>query len=65
MTYSVDQLITEGENKKTLQSAYEVMGYVDAAENMLLIKNPTITSIPSKSDHKPKALESDGTVVLL
>ena len=62
VTYSVDQLITEGENKKTVQSAYEVSVYVDEAGNMILIKNPTITSIPSKSAYKPKALESDGTV---
>ena len=62
VTYSVDQIISEGENKKTIQSAYEVSVYVDEVGNMLLIKNPTITSIPSKSDYKPKALESDGTV---
>ena len=62
VTYSVDQIISEGENKKTIQSAYEVSVYVDEVGNMVLIKNPTITSIPSKSDYKPKALESDGTV---
>ena len=62
VTYSVDQLITEGENKNTVQSASEVSVYVDESGNMVLIKNPTITSIPSKSDYKPKALESDGTV---
>ena len=59
---SVDQIISEGENKKTIQSAYEVSVYVDEVGNMVLIKNPTITSIPSKSDYKPKSLESDGTV---
>ncbi|MFD3260709.1 conjugal transfer protein [Paenibacillus lentus] len=62
VTYSVDQLITEGEDKKTVQSAYEVTVYVDGSGNMVLIKNPTITSIPVKSDYKPKAIESDGTV---
>ncbi|WP_245987340.1 conjugal transfer protein [Vagococcus elongatus] len=62
VTYSIDQLITEGENKKTVQSAYEVTVYVDEFGNMVLIKNPTITSIPSKSDYKPKSMESDGTV---
>ena len=62
VTYSVDQIISEGENKTTIQSAYEVSVYVDEVGNMVLIKNPTITSIPSKSDYKPKALESDGTV---
>lgn len=62
VTYSVDQLITEGENTKTVHSAYIVSVYVDGTENMVLIKNPTITSIPVKSDYKPKAIESDGTV---
>ncbi|EKZ0407292.1 conjugal transfer protein [Enterococcus faecalis] len=62
VTYSVDQLITEGENTKTVHSAYEVSVYADGAGNMVLIKNPTITSIPKKSDYQPKAIESDGTV---
>ncbi|HCR3190357.1 conjugal transfer protein [Enterococcus faecalis] len=62
VTYSVDQLITEGEHKKTVHSAYEVSVYVDGTGNMVLIKNPTITSIPVKSSYKPKAIESDGTV---
>lgn len=62
VTYSVDQFITESKNKKTVQSAYEVSVYVDGSGNMVLVKNPTITSIPVKSDYKPKAIESDGTV---
>lgn len=61
MTYSVDQLITEGGNTKTIHSAYEVNVYVDGAGNMVLIKNPTLASIPVKSDYKPNAIESDGT----
>src|SRR5574344_218067 len=61
VTYSVDQLITEGENTKTVHSAYIVSVYVDSTGNMVLIKNPTITSIPKKSDYKPKAIESEGT----
>ena len=62
VTYSVAQLIAEGENTKTVHSAYEVSVYVDSGGNMVVIKNPTITSIPVKSDYKPKAIESDGTV---
>lgn len=62
VTYSVDQLITEGENTKTVHSAYEVSVYVDDVGDMVLIKNPTITGIPVKSGYKPKAIESDGTV---
>ncbi|HFI0080772.1 TPA: conjugal transfer protein, partial [Streptococcus suis] len=62
VTYSVDQLITEGENKKTVQSAYEVTVYVDEVGDMVLIKNPTITSIPAKSNYKPALIDNDGTV---
>ncbi|EJQ3248234.1 conjugal transfer protein [Listeria monocytogenes] len=62
VTYSVDQLITEGENKKPVQSAYEVTIYVSEDGNMVLIKNPTITSIPAKSNYKPALIENDGTV---
>ena len=62
VTYSIDQLITDGEDKKNVQSAYEVTVYVDDSGNMVLIKNPTITSIPMKSDYMPKAKESDGMI---
>jgi hypothetical protein len=62
VTYSVEQLITEGESKKNVQSAYFVSVYVDSDENMVIIKNPTITSIPSKSSYQPKIIENDGTV---
>ena len=62
MTYSVEQLITEGESKKNVQSAYSVSVYVDSAGNMVIIKNPTITSIPSKSSYQPNIIENDGTV---
>ena len=45
-----------------MQSAYFVSVYVDSDENMVIIKNPTITSIPSKPSYQPKIIENDGTV---
>lgn len=60
--FAVDQLITEGESKKDIQCSYEVVVYVDDSGNMVIIKNPTICSIPSKSSYQPKSKESDGTV---
>lgn len=60
--FTVDQLIIEGENKKNVSSAYEVVVYVDDSENMVIIKNPTICSIPAKSSYQPKVKESNGTV---
>lgn len=62
VTYTVDQLITEGENKKTVRSAYEVAVYIDKSGNMVITKNSTICSVPEKSSYEPKAKESDGTV---
>lgn len=60
--FRVDQFITEGENKKNVSSAYEVVVYVDDSGNMVIIKNPTICSIPAKSSYQPKTKESNGTV---
>lgn len=60
--FRVDQFITEGENKKNVSSAYEVVVYVDDSENMVIIKNPTICNIPAKSSYQPKVKESNGTV---
>lgn len=62
VTFTVDQLITESENKKNVSSAYEVVVCVDDSGNMVIIKNPTICSIPAKSSYQPKAKESNGTV---
>lgn len=60
--YSVKQLITENETKKSVQSSYTLTVYVDESQNMVIIKNPTIRSTPEKSGHTPKVVESDGTV---
>lgn len=62
VTYSVEQGITEGESKKNVYSSYFVSVYVDSSGNMVIIKNPTITSTPAKSSYQPKMMESDGTV---
>ena len=62
VTYSVEQGITEGESKKNVYSSYFVSVYVDTSGNMVIIKNPTITSTPAKSSYQPKMLDSDGTV---
>ncbi|SHK42929.1 Conjugative transposon protein TcpC [Clostridium cavendishii DSM 21758] len=62
VTFTVDQFITDGENKKSISSSYEVIVYVDDSGNMVIIKNPTICNIPSKSSYEPKTKEDDGTV---
>jgi hypothetical protein len=63
--YSVTQSITDmvsGEGEQDVVSAFCVKVYVDDQENMVIIQNPTVSSIPEKSDYQPKAVENDGTV---
>lgn len=60
--YSVDQTVMEGEKSSALVSAYMVVVHLDNNGNMVITKNPTISSMPAKSSYEPKAAESDGTV---
>ncbi|MDT2386967.1 MULTISPECIES: conjugal transfer protein [Enterococcus] len=62
VTFSINQLITESKNKKIVHSAYQVRVYIDSSGNMIIVKNPTITSIPTKSNYQSKAKESDSTI---
>lgn len=62
VTYSVGQEITESGNARTVQSSFETTVYVDAAGNMVLIKNPTLASTSGKSDYEPAKMENDGSV---
>lgn len=60
--FSVEQQITEEDNKKNAISTYTVTVHVDEDDNMVIIKNPTVNSRPNKSNYQPKQVESDGTV---
>jgi len=60
--YSVGQTIIEGEQSIYYTSAYTVVVHIDADGNMVITHNPTISSLPAKSQYEPKIKESDGTV---
>ncbi|HHP9139896.1 TPA: conjugal transfer protein [Listeria monocytogenes] len=60
--FTVTQTISEQDKKQTVHSPYTLTIHVDDEENMVIIKNPTISSIPTKSKYKPKVSDSDGTV---
>ncbi|EAE2781368.1 conjugal transfer protein [Listeria monocytogenes] len=60
--FSVTQQLTEGEQKKTVTSSYQVTVHVDDNQNMVITKNPTIASSPQKSDYMPIIKDTDGTV---
>jgi len=62
VSFSVKQEITEGEARTYVTSAYNTTVHVDSNNNMVIIKNPTISRIPTKSAYTPTATASDGTV---
>ena len=62
VTYSVDQTVTEREQSIGCTSAYMVVVHVDDNGDMVVTKNPTVSSLPEKSGFEPKIRESDGTM---
>ncbi|EKM3237850.1 conjugal transfer protein [Listeria monocytogenes] len=60
--FTVRQNITEQDKKQVVNSAYTLTVHLDDKENMVIVKNPTVSSIPVKSNYKPKVSDSDGTV---
>ena len=59
--YSVEQNIKEEEVKNVI-SSYEVVVKTDTSGNMIIIKNPTISTIPEKLNYEPKKEETDNTI---
>lgn len=60
--FTVEQSITEQDKKRTVDSAYTLAVYVDEKENMVIVKNPTASSVPIKSNYNPKVVNSEETV---
>ncbi|MGN5996933.1 conjugal transfer protein [Enterococcus faecalis] len=60
--FTVNQTIREQDKNQTVDSAYTLTVHLDDKENMVIVKNPTISSIPTKSKYKPKVSDSEGTV---
>lgn len=59
VTYAVNQVIVEGEQQNSIESAYETVIHADNNGDMIVIKNPTVCSVPGKSDYQPKQQEND------
>ncbi|MGV3322549.1 conjugal transfer protein [Streptococcus hyovaginalis] len=55
------ELLTSAE-QQTISSSFHVVVHIDESDNMVIIKNPTMSKKPQKSDYQPKQLESDHTV---
>lgn len=52
----------ESTEEKSIESCYMVIVQIDEPGNMVIIKNPTISSIPVKSDYHPDIEISDSSV---
>ena len=62
VVYTVEQKITEEKNSETIHSTYRILLHQDNTGNLVITHNPTIWSIPTKSDYEPQQPESNGTV---
>lgn len=58
----MEQQLTENDTTKVITSTYEVSVYVDKDNNMVIIKNPTMSNKSQRSGYEPKPIDSDGTV---
>src|SRR5690625_3594320 len=52
VVYSVDQKITEDKDSQKNRSTYRILLHQDNAGNLVITQNPTLWSIPNKSDRK-------------
>ncbi len=59
VTFSVEQVITEGLVVSNNVSYFSVRVYVGSKGGMVIVKNPAIVGKPKKSPHEPEAVESD------
>nr|WP_219721648.1 conjugal transfer protein [Dolosicoccus paucivorans] len=62
VVYSVDQNITEDEDRQRIRSTYRILLHQDNVGNLVVIQSPTMWNIPNKSDYEPEQPESNGTV---
>ncbi len=62
VVYSIDQKITEDKNSERVRSTYRILLHQDNAGNLVITQNPTLWSLPNKSDYEPQQPESNGTV---
>lgn len=60
--YSVDQKITEDKKSQRIRSTYRILLHQDNTGNLVITQNPTLWSVPNKSDYEPQQTESNGTV---
>lgn len=62
VTYTVTQEITEEKESNILSSNYRLVIYQDNNKNLVITQNPTIWTIPRKSDYEPTPIFSDSSI---
>ncbi len=62
VVYAVNQKITEDKSSERVQSTYRILLHQDNEGDLVITQNPTLWSIPNKSDYEPQQPESNGTV---
>lgn len=62
LTQTITETMSNAGEKKEVTAAYSLLVHVDDQYNMVIIKNPTVSNIPGKSEYELKAVENDGTV---
>ncbi|MFP7335893.1 conjugal transfer protein [Shouchella clausii] len=51
VVYSVEQKISEDKNSQWVRSTYRILFHQDKLENLVITQNPTLWSLPKKSDY--------------
>lgn len=62
VVYSIEQKVTEDKNSERIRSTYRILLHQDNAGNLVITQNPTLWSLPKKSNYQPKQPESNGTI---
>ncbi|MFD1452549.1 conjugal transfer protein [Oceanobacillus sojae] len=62
VVYSVEQKISEDKSSQWVRSTYRILLHQDKLGNLVITQNPTLWSLPKKSDYETKQPENNGTV---
>lgn len=62
IVYKIKQTVMDNGQNSIVENAYETVVYMDSNGEKIIIKNPTIYSVPGKADYQPKELSSDMNV---
>ena len=59
VVYKIEQTIMDNGQNSVIENAYETVVYMDSKGEKIIVKNPTIYSVPGKADYQPKELTND------